>query len=138
MSSIEGAFREPMIKPKGNRGAITDIDISDRPICHKLIIDCLPEVGGGAIGGSIKGNSIAKNPILPGSRIMRKELINKFHEHTSILEFKILNTEPSIIFSGTHIFPGHQTFRAMAGLFPSPKESTTTAINSLDNSFGNI
>jgi hypothetical protein len=66
-------------------------------------------IGGGAIGGSIKGNSIAKNPILPGSQIMRKELINEFHEHTSILEFKILNTEPSIIFSGTHIFPGHQT-----------------------------
>jgi hypothetical protein len=34
MSSIEGPFREPMIKPKGSRGAITDIDISDRPICY--------------------------------------------------------------------------------------------------------
>ena len=53
MSSIEGAFREPMIKPKGSRGAITNIDISDRPICHKLIIDYLPKVGGGAIGGRL-------------------------------------------------------------------------------------
>jgi len=138
VGDVKRTTRQPVVEPERGRSTVVNIHISDRSVSIKFIANNFPQIGLRSISGGVKGCSISKNPVFPRSKIIREELVNKFHEQTPVLLFEILNTEASTVFTDTYVFPGHETFGTMTDIFPRPEESTTTAINSFDDSLRDI
>jgi len=68
----------------------------------------------------------------------REQFVNKFYEHTSVLEFQVLYPKTPIFFTGADIIPSHKAFGTMSAFITSPKESPTMSFNGLNYRFGNI
>jgi len=68
----------------------------------------------------------------------REQFVNKFHEHTLVLEFQVLYPKTPIFFTAADTIPSHKAFGTVTAFITSPKESPTTLINGLNYRFGNI
>jgi hypothetical protein len=131
----EGITSKPAIVPEGGRGAITDVNESNRTISRQLLTNDSPKVGGGRGRVIRKHGVIEEKPILPGSLSTSEKLINKFEEHISILGLQILKPKTTIHLTSTDMLPGHKALGAVASIFSGPEESMTSPVNSLDHRF---
>jgi hypothetical protein len=84
--------------PEGGRGAITDVNESNRTISRQLLTNDFPKVGGGRGRVIGKHGVIEEKPILPGSL------------HTSIHHRRVQPPEKSYYYSMT--VPGNTRLNA--------------------------
>ena len=63
------------------------------------------------------------------------EFVNKLHEKTVILIFKILDPQPPAVFTGAQSFPFQKTPGTVALVITSPEDSSTSSIQPFYHSF---
>jgi len=81
---------QPVVKPKGSRGAIANLDHSDCAVSRKLIVNYFPEVRRGGGRRFSEDRVIMENPVPLGNMGTSKEFIDKLKKETVVLKFKIL------------------------------------------------
>jgi hypothetical protein len=72
------ATRKPFVLPKGRGSTIVNVNLGNGPKCVQFIVDDIPNQGG-ATEGVIKRRVREEEPIFPRCRVIRENLVDKFH-----------------------------------------------------------
>jgi hypothetical protein len=92
MGGTQGTIREPLIKPKRGGRAIVDIDIGNGPESIEFIINNFPKITMSPCSRGVKRGSISEQPFFPGSRLIREEFVNEFHEQAAVLKLQVFHS----------------------------------------------
>jgi hypothetical protein len=81
---------QPVVKTKGSRGAIANLDHSDCAVSQKVIVNYFPEVRRGGGRRFSEDRVIMDNLVPLGNMGTSKEFIDELKKETLVLKFKIL------------------------------------------------
>jgi hypothetical protein len=76
-------------------------------VSSEFIIENLPEVAIGTIYSDVKRGDITQCPFFPRGLFGREKIIDKLHEQATVLQFKVLNSQPTLGFARANTIPGN-------------------------------